>query len=506
MKQVFSLYLLLSVCITLSAQQKMSLTLQNALHLAQTRSLQSFLVKNTYLAGYWQYKSYQANYLPELSLNSNLVSYANANQLRYNSTSKNDEFVRTETLYSDAALALKQNVGITGGTFFVESSLNRSQNFGETPYTQFSSRPFRIGYQQELFGYNEFKWERKLEPKLYEQAMRQYLHNVEGTNQEVCNYFFNLAIASVNLDMSRYNYQHTDTLVQVARKRFQLGTIQKDELLQLELNLNNRSIEWEEAQMVYRKRKEALISFLRLPAGTEIQIVLPDVKDLKVPESEALELARERNAVMLENQIKLLKDQASVAETRARNRFQANLNISYGINKVDGFYNYANEEAHNGTIGNVYQPDFDQYQELGIQLGIPILDWGRRKGQYELAKSKQTINRLAVEQATVKFEQDVMTKVLEFNLQYNKVQSAAKSDTLAMDSYKLTSTRFRKGNVDVLKLTSAQKEKDAARLNYIRSLYDYWADYYAVRHYTLYDFENNKMLEEDFEVLLNSLK
>lgn len=506
MKRVFCLTLIFTFISSLSAQQKMNLTFQDALRLSQTQSLQSFLVKHTYQAEYWLYKSFQANYLPELSFNSNLVSYANANQLRYNSSTQTDEFVRTESLQSEASLSVKQNVGITGGTFFMESSLNRSQNFGSTPYTQFSSRPFRIGYQQELFGYNRFKWERQLEPQKYEKAMRQYLHDVEQTNRQACSYFFNLAIASVNRKMAEDNLHHTDTLVQVARKRFQLGTIQKDDLLQLELSLNNKSIELEEARMNYRKQKEAFVSFLRLSADAELEILLPDVADLKVPEQKALDLARERNALMLEHQIQLVQDQAQVAETKAENRFQANLNISYGINKADGAYDYIHDLPHNGTIGNVYKPDFDQYQELGIQVGIPILDWGRRKGQYQLAKSRQTINRIAVEQATIKFEQDVITKVLEFNLQYNKVQSAAKSDSLASNSYELTAIRFRKGNVDVLKLTSAQNAKDQARMQYIQSLYDYWADYYAVRHYTLYDFQTNQILEEDFEVLLRSLK
>ena len=86
------------------------------------------------------------------------------------------------------------------------------------------------------------------------------------------------------------------------------------------------------------------------------------------------------------------------------------------------------------------------------------------------------------------------------------MQSAAKSDSLASDRYELTATRFRKGNVDVLNLTSAQNAKDQARLQYIQSLYDYWADYFTVRHYTLYDFQAKQALEEDFEVLLKGLK
>ncbi len=497
--------LLISILFTtaFAQQQAMKLTLDDALRLAQTQSLQSFLVKNTYMANYWQYKSFKANYLPALSFRSQILNYSNANQLRYNSVTETEDYVRTQTLNTNASLYLTQNVGATGGTFFVQSDLYGTKNYGNKSYTQFSSRPFQIGYRQELFGYNNFKWERKLEPQKYKQAMLEYLHDVEYTNSLTCNYFFNLVMAQINNEMSEYNFHNTDTLFQIAQKRFQLGTIKKDELLELELNLNNAYIKVEEAKMQYRKNKEDFITFLRLPQNVELDIILPKALDLTIPETKALQLAMERNAKMLEQQIKLLEAKRDVARTRAENRFQASMNISYGINKADGHYDYINNTPVNGEIGNVYQRDFDKYQQLGINLNIPILDWGKRKGHYQMAKSRQEITKISVEQTITAFKQDVITKVLEFNLQYDKVKSIAKSDTLAMYSYELTSTRFKKGNVDVLKLTSSQQAKDNARLQYIRSLFQYWSDYYTVRKLTLYDFINNQTLEEDFEKLLN---
>lgn len=458
------------------------------------------------MASYWQYKSFQANYLPSLTLNSQLISYSNANRLRYNSVTQTEDYVRTQTLNSNASLALQQNIGLTGGSFYVQSDLDRNENFGTSPYTQFSSRPFKIGYQQELFGYNRFKWERRLEPQRYEQAMREYLHSVEQTNMTGCDYFFNMAMGHMNREMARYNHAVTDTLLQVAHKRFLLGTIQKDELLELELNKNNSAINLEEAQMQYRKNKEALLTFLRLSPDMELELKLPDILDLNIPEHKALQLAKERNVKMLEQELKLIAARQQVAQTKAKNRFQANLNVSYGINKVDGHYDYVNDVPANGEVGSVYRPNFDDYQQLGVNLSVPILDWGKRKGQYQLAKSRQEITRISTEQAISSFEQEVITKVLEFNLQHNKVLSAAKSDTLAQQSYELTTTRFRKGNVDVLKLTSSQSAKDNARLQYIRSLYRYWVDYYTVRYLTLFDFMNDTMLEEDFETLLNEMQ
>ncbi len=502
MNKILTTIILAVLYFPVSAQQKMVLSLPDALHLAQTQSLQSFLVKNTYLAGYWQHKSFKANYLPSLSLQASPVNYTNANQLRYNSQTKTEDYVRTQTLNSNASLSLKQNVGLTGGSFFVESDLARFVNYGDNPYTQYSSRPFRIGYQQELFGYNAFKWERQLEPERYEQAMREYLHSVEETNMMTCNYFFNMVMGHMNLQMAQYNYATTDTLLQVAQKRFLLGTIQKDELLQLELNKNNSDIDLQEAHMQYRKSKEAFLTFLRLSPEMDIELLLPEISNLQIPEQKALQLAKERNVKILNQEIRLIEAQRQVAQSKANNRFQADLNVSYGINKVDGYYDYVNRTSINGEVGNVYQPDFDQYQQLGVSLRVPILDWGKRKGQYQLAKSRQEITRISAEQAITSFEQDAITQVLEFNLRQNKVLAAAKSDTIAQESYSLTTTRFRKGNVDVLQLTSSQNAKDNARLRYVRSLHQYWSDYYAIRNLTLFDFEKNKTLEEDFEKLL----
>ncbi len=484
------------------SQQKMLLSLNDALHLAQTQSLQSFLAKHTYLVGYWQYKSFQADYLPALTFNSQLISYDNANQLRYNSVTNTEDFIRTETLNSSASLVLLQNVGLTGGTFYVQSDLDRTQNLGDNSYTQFASRPFRIGYQQKLFGYNQFKWERKTEPERYELAMRQYLQDVEQNNGMACDYFFNLAMAEINLEMAAFNYHHTDTLLQLAHQRFNLGTIQKEELLELELSLNNASIRLKEARMQYRKNKEQFITFLRLPTGVEVEILLPDALNMAIPEAKALDLALERNAYMVEQQLQLIGARRNVAQTRAENRFQANLNVSYGINRIDGYYDYTNNAAVDGDIAGVYSSPFDDYQTLGVDVSIPILDWGRRKGRYQMAKSQQEVTRIGVEQAAVNFQQEVITKVLEFNLQYDKVQAAAKSDTLAMDSYQLTSLRFIRGNADVLKLTSSQTNKDNARLQYIRALYQFWSDYYTVRELTLYNFKTNSTLEEDFDEML----
>jgi outer membrane protein TolC len=62
--------------------------------------------------------------------------------------------------------------------------------------------------------------------------------------------------------------------------------------------------------------------------------------------------------------------------------------------------------------------------------------------------------------------------------------------------------RFRGGQADVLRLTSSQRAKDNARLQYINALAEYWDSYFYLRRLTLYDFEKDRELEFNEEELL----
>lgn len=54
----------------------------------------------------------------------------------------------------------------------------------------------------------------------------------------------------------------------------------------------------------------------------------------------------------------------------------------------------------------------------------------------------------------------------------------------------------------ILDLNASISEKDSARRNYISALYNYWSLYYTLRSMTLYDFERNTMLTEDYHLLI----
>ena len=158
---------------------QLTLTLEQTITLAADSSLDAFRYKNMYLAGYWEYRTYKAGRLPSLTLNLTPVQYTRYFTQRYDSDEDIDIYRKQQRYYAGGGLAIEQNFDLLGGTFYLDTDLDYMRYFGDQTYNQFSSVPIRIGYQQNLLGYNAFKWERKIEPLKYEKVKKQFLYNVE---------------------------------------------------------------------------------------------------------------------------------------------------------------------------------------------------------------------------------------------------------------------------------------------------------------------------------------
>jgi len=167
----------------------MELTLDQVIATAIDSSLNSMLAQNQFLASYWQYRSYKAERLPSLSFSSTPIQYYQTFVKRYDSQNNIDLYKQQKSIYSSAGLRAQQNVVWTGGVLSLETNLDFLRNFGMDTYTQFSSVPVRIGYSQSLFGFNSFKWSKKIEPLEYERAQKVLVYEFEKHRKHCHNIF-----------------------------------------------------------------------------------------------------------------------------------------------------------------------------------------------------------------------------------------------------------------------------------------------------------------------------
>jgi outer membrane protein TolC len=452
------------------------LSLEHTIRLAADSSLEAFRSQNMYLAGYWQFRTYRAGRLPGLTLDLTPAQYYRDITRRYDSNEDIDVYRRQQSFYAYGGLEVRQNFDLLGGSFFLSSNLGYMRNFGDNTYTQFTSIPIRVGYVQDLIGYNPFKWERKIEPLKYEKAKRELLYNLEQVSEQATTYFFDLALAQTEYDMALDNVASTDTLYRTGEQRHKIASITQADLLTLRLDAVNARNTLQNADIALKRSMFALASYLNFDKQTAIRLRLPGRPANKtIAVDQALAYARENNPVFLDLRRQILEAEQQVDKTRKEARFNASATASIGFNQV----------ADN--VRDAYRNPLQQ-DVVSLSVSIPLVDWGIRRGKHNIARNTLNVTQISARQQEVAIEEDIIMTVGDFNVRQHLIASAEEALDLAQMAYNETRQRFMIGKADINSLTLSLNRRQEAERNYIAALRNYWLSYYKIRRLTLFDF------------------
>ncbi len=469
--------------------EEKELGLNEVIEIAREQSLMALISRHEFRRSYWAYRTHLASKRPGLILDATIPSLNNSME-SVTQSDGSERFVSRSNMQTGLDLQLYQNIGLTGGRVFVSSQLQRNDNFGEESPTTWLAYPVTVGFSQPINGYNHLRWEQKIEPMKYEEAKMNYINALERVSQRAVERFFDLALAQINLEIARKNYANNDTLFQIARGRYQLGTIAENELLQMELSFLNAGAAMNEATIDLELRKSRLRSFLGFNEKVDLRLIMPtEIFGFEMEYTRALEEAKANNPELLAMQRQLLEAGQAVAEARSKKGIRAELYAQLGLSQL----------ADN--LPEAYQ-DLTNQQRVQVGVQVPLLDWGQGRGRYRMAQSAEEVVKTNVDQSQIDFNENIFLQVMQFNLQDDQVAIASKADTIADLRYEVSKQRFLIGKIDVLDLNVALEEKDVARRAYVEALRNYWAYYYSLRALTLYDWRQNIKLSEDFDALL----
>ena len=474
------------------AQKALTLTLEQTIVLAADSSLEAFRTKNLYMSRYWEFRTFKAGRLPSFTLNLTPGQYNRSMIKRYDFESDID-FYREQLAYEAySGLSVVQNFDLLGGTFFMNTNINYLRNFGNNSNTQFTSVPIRVGYQQNLLGYNPFKWEKKIEPLKYEIAKKQLIYDFENIAQLASSYFFSLARAQDEYNLAEQNVLNTDSLYRTGEERFKIAAINETDLLSLKLDRVNAVNRLRSAEITLNRTMFNLTTFLNLDKNTVINLILPSYpKSMEISTEKALDEAHNNNPELLGYQQNILTNQQNVDRTKRESMFNASVSASVGFNQVAG------------TFPDAYRNPLRQ-DIVSLSVSIPIVDWGVRKGRYNMARNYLTVTEISARQGEIKIEEDVIMTVGDFNKQKDLIASAEEALELAERTYANTQQRFLIGSADINTLTLRRQSQEQARINYLSALESYWASYYKIRRLTLFDFEYNLPIISTIDLIIEN--
>lgn len=473
-----------------AAAARQWLSLADVIKIAERRSYSAKSARLSFIASYWTYRSFKAQLLPSVNLSGNLLGFDHSRVEARNADSGLISYVDNNSLTNSLTLSVNQEIPALGGTVSLQSYLYRLDQF-DYNLTTYDSQPLRLSYTQPLRSYNELKWEKKTAPVEYEIAKREYIENMEDVTINAATLFFTTIQAQTEYKQSVKNHADLQQLYETAKKRFDLGTMTKSDILQLELSVLNAKVAVTNYRLELDNQMFKLFSFLRLSEYQNAELVVPnDVPNVEINADKAVAYALANASHSPTQQLTKLTAERALAKARSQKGIQLQLSSELGFNKTASRFGDAYTHLRDNEI-------------IGLSLSLPIFDWGVSKGKVHVAEAKLQLAKVQIEQEREEYVQDVKKKVMQFAYHGEQCSTAKRAADISAERYEITKRRFETGSVDVTALNTALEEAETAKSQYVSQLKTFWTDYYNLRRTTLYDWQRKCKINVDYDRILN---
>jgi len=470
---------LLAAATPLRAQQPV--TLQQAIALAQRQGMQARMALDTRDAARWRDRAFGARLMPQLSLTGTLPNYLNSIEPIIQPDGSTRYVPRKET-QSALGMSVRQALPMTGGELLIISGLSRLDVPGNLASRVYNSTPVTIGLTQDLFRPNTLKWDSREQDLRAVVADREYLEAREEVALTTATAFFDLFSARLGLDNATAKVAINDTLFNLNKGRFEVGKIGENDLLQSELALLQARTALDGAKLDFDRASAALKRLLGLPPNAPVEIVPPiDIPLTEVDTALAVEQALRNQSRTIGTELQGVQAKRRVTEAKLNNGFNARVTATVGFNQ------------RALVLEQAYQ-DLAQKQQYGLNVSVPIVQWGNRKAQVEAAQAEQdraTANAHATREQSA---EEAHFAAMQLAQSARNLTLSAKADTVAVKRFEVAKNRYIVGKIGIDNLYLAQNERDGALRGYIDALRGYWASYYRLRRLTLYDFGENRTI------------
>ena len=455
------------------------MTLQQAIEIAQRQGLQARAVLDTRDAARWRDRAFNARLMPQLSLTGTVPSYLNAIEpvIQPDGSTK---FVSRRETNSALGMTVRQPLPFSGGELLVSSGISRLDVGGIQSSRVYNSTPVTIGLSQDLFKPNAIRWDSREQDLRAIAADREYLEAREDVAVTTATAFFDLFSARLALDNAAAKVAINDTLFNLNKGRFEVGKIGENDLLQSELALLQARTSLDGTKLDFERANAALKRLLSLAPNVPIDIVPPtEIPLTEVDTALAVEQALRNQSRTTATELQGVQAKRRVTEAKLNNGFGARVTATVGFNQRASVFDDA------------YQ-DLAQRQQYGVNVQMPIVQWGNRKAQIEAARAEEdraVANARATRDAAA---EEAHFAARQLAQSARNLALSAKADTVAVKRFEVAKNRYIVGKIGIDNLYLAQNERDGALRGYIDALRGYWASYYRLRRLTLYDFSEGR--------------
>ena len=456
------------------------LDLKQALSLAQQVSPHANKAEIDLKRAHWAYQTHLSGFKPQLYFESRLPGINRSIQ-PITLPDGTDIFKDRAIMNTYAGLQMAQTIAATGGKIFFNTGLHRLDLFSNR-LSSYLTNPITLGIEQPVMGFNPYKWQKKIEPLKLTVSEKKYAEALAVLDINTAELFFELLKVQQSYAASLADKEDADAILAVSQKRFELGLIALDELLQAEMCVLKQEVLIQGKETAVLRCNEQLRQHLGIQRNVYFRLYLPaDMADIHIDPHKALVSALANRHDFPAHQLMLTEAMMMASAAKSNRGLQMQVRAALGLAGTAVSIQDAGEKLKT-------------QEQLHFGISIPITDGGKGRADVALAETNLELAKAEIQQARMNFEREIALIIQEFYSLKKQLDLYSKSCQVAEQRLEMSKNRFLLGKNDLAEHQLALKETAETRDNYLHLLQQCWISLYSIRYLTMYDFELDQSL------------
>ncbi len=462
----------------LNAQEKLSMTFEDALDLAKQNS------PEIRQARYALERSQELLNAQEASLKSrfglSLEPFFYNHQSEFNTLFSTWNTIETKSY--TGTLSIIQPIIWTDGTISLNNQfgwLDSKSDFFDTQQETFSNNLY-LSYNQPIFTYNRTKMGlEEVELDLENASLNYQLQELQ-LEVLVAQNFFQSYQNKMSLQVAREDLQNRRLSYDIIKNKVEAGLAAQEELYQAELDRTTSQSQVQNEQVTLENSLDELKRLIGIEITDEINVFAEIVRQqVNVDLDSALIYGLKNRTELRQRDIDLALSLYNVIRAGAFNEFLGNISLSYGLIGVDQ------------NLKKVYDVP-TKNQLVSLTFEIPIYDWGERSSRIKAAEASVKQSKLNVnDQKTLimigirRAYRNVQNQVIQIELAVENVESAQLT-------YDINLERYRNGDLTSMDLNLFQNQLSQRKIGLVNAMINYKLSLLDLKIESLWDFEKNQ--------------
>ena len=402
-----------------------------------------------------------------------------------------NEIVHTNTRLWQTELSVRQPVILfgfpTNGVLSLNNRVYRysqldDENGDEVRYYN----RYYVAYEQPLFQPNRMRNELEEARLDLEAAELDYMSDVVGVVGDLAGDYFDLVQAAYRQEVEADRVADLEAAVAAAAALSAADTTREIEVEQLQVELANAREAVQQARSEVRLQAAGIKQRLRLnPADSLVPVTDLQLEPVHVDLYQAIHLATALAPRMRELEISRRRGVIDLEQTRGRNSFRMDVELSYG------------REMQDPRLQELWGEPRNSYT-VRVNGYMPLWDWGARRHRIQAEQYSLERTELRAEEARAQIEVAVESQIRNLEEYESRALNMQENLALARQLTESTMARYRAGAVTLVDVLQTIDREAATAKNFMQSYIGYRDALLRLQRITHFDFRTGHPVLQRF--------